>query len=1033
MKSGLAVWGESSAILPKCSKKVEARNRIGSHPFALAPDMLVEAFKYLAPKLGPNNLAPGKLTAFLPSSGNLPVVSNDAINDAASSTIRRKGTIKLRAWQIDTVSIPLDTTLEFLSSLPMHGSNGVVFGDSLRFWIETAKFALELISRQSFVPTTLQKASDNDEAFGAFWKPFIDEKDRHRLALLIEAMPQCCLSLKHTNCEVSASEIILNFLDTTVNAFVHKHLSLELLGKPNPQSRYNPTRLWFEFLFSKENQKPSLPKNTLRRLEFEWNMTALDSWLSAISPLPSSSPLHACFRLEQPSEPTMDWRLSFNLQANDDPSLLIPAEDIWQVKSNVITLLKRRFENPQERLLADLGKASKIFPQIEQSLKTACPTGVQLTTEDAYLFLRQSASVFEQSGFGVLVPAWWQKPTNRLGVKLKLTPKQSSKKTGSGLMGFDAIVNYEWQIAIGDTVLSKEEFEKLACMKVPLVRIRGQWVEFKPEETEQALRFFKGKSDMNDIKLGEALRLGLGQDISETGLSVTGLESEGWIRDLLEALPNNCASMPIVEPPEKFKGHLRLYQLKGVSWLAFLRKFGLGACLADDMGLGKTIEFIAFLLYLQEHNLLNGPSLIVCPMSVINNWKIEVQRFAPNFRVMVHHGGDRSSADKFAEEAKAHDLIITSYSLAYHDEEALKKVMWECIGLDEAQNIKNSSTKQSQAVRKLKCNYKVALTGTPVENRLSELWSIMDFLNSGYLGSADDFRKSFAMPIEKFKSPLETETLKRLIRPFVLRRLKTDPTVITDLPDKIETKVFCNLTSEQATLYEAIVRDMLEKIQNSEGIERKGLVLATVLRLKQVCNHPALHLQDKSTLPERSGKLIRLREMLQEVLDEGDRALVFTQFAEMGKMITQYLQNTFSCEVLFLYGQTPKKQRDAMIQKFQNRNQAPSIFVLSLKAGGLGLNLTAANHVFHYDRWWNPAVENQATDRAFRIGQRKNVQVHKFVCLGTLEERIDQMIEQKKELAQSIVNTGEAWLTEMSNEQLRDSLQIKPSDGGELR
>jgi SNF2 family DNA or RNA helicase len=296
----------------------------------------------------------------------------------------------------------------------------------------------------------------------------------------------------------------------------------------------------------------------------------------------------------------------------------------------------------------------------------------------------------------------------------------------------------------------------------------------------------------------------------------------------------------------------------------------------------------------------------------------------------------------------------------------------------------------------------------------------MEFLNPGYLKSAQDFRSSYAIPIEKFRSSAHTEKLKHLIQPFVLRRLKTDSTIINDLPEKIETKVFCNLTKEQATLYEAIVKEMLEKIEETEGMARRGLVLATLLKLKQVCNHPAQFLQDKSALPERSGKFIRLEEMLEEILAEGDKALIFTQFAEMGKMLKQHIQDTLACETLFLHGGTSRTERDAMIKIFQSDHKGPSLFILSLKAGGLGLNLTAANHVFHFDRWWNPAVENQATDRAFRIGQKKNVQVHKFICLGTMEERIDEMIEHKKELADSIVGTGEAWLTEMSTDQLKD-------------
>ncbi len=358
-------------------------------------------------------------------------------------------------------------------------------------------------------------------------------------------------------------------------------------------------------------------------------------------------------------------------------------------------------------------------------------------------------------------------------------------------------------------------------------------------------------------------------------------------------------------------------------------------------------------------------------------------------------------------------------------------VEWENVVVDEAQNIKNETAKQTQAIKQLQARHKIALTGTPVENRLSELWSIMEFLNPGYLGSGKDFHSNFAIPIERYHNAEKSGTLKRLIQPFVLRRLKTDKTIIQDLPDKMEMNVFCNLTQEQASLYEAVVKEMMEKIELADGLERKGLILAALTKLKQVCNHPAHFLSDKSSLPRRSGKLARLEEMVEEVLEGGEKALIFTQYAEMGHLLQQYLQERFGCEILFLHGSTSKKQRDIMVQRFQEERRGAPIFILSLKAGGVGLNLTAANHVFHFDRWWNPAVENQATDRAFRIGQTKNVQVHKFVCIGTLEERIDQMIEQKKVLAESIVGSGESWLTEMSTEQLKSLFQLSREAVGE--
>jgi SNF2 family DNA or RNA helicase len=421
---------------------------------------------------------------------------------------------------------------------------------------------------------------------------------------------------------------------------------------------------------------------------------------------------------------------------------------------------------------------------------------------------------------------------------------------------------------------------------------------------------------------------------------------------------------------------------------------------------------------------------VICPTSVAGNWQREIERFAPNLRVLVHYGGDRLSGDEFPAEVEHYDVVVTSYGLARRDGDLLADVRWETVVLDEAQNIKNPAAKQTQAIRKIPAGFRVALTGTPVENRLSELWSIMHYLNPGYLGSRDKFRREFALPIERFRDQQAAGRLRQLVGPFILRRLKTDPTVIQDLPDKMEMKVYCSLTPEQATLYQAVVDDSLAQLEavdleSADAMQRRGLILSVLMRLKQICNHPAQFLADGSELPERSGKLARLTEMLEEVLSVGERALVFTQFATMGEMLQSHLQGSLTREVLFLHGGTPRKQREQMVDRFQAGGRGPAIFVLSLKAGGVGLNLTAANHVFHYDRWWNPAVEQQATDRAFRIGQTRDVQVHKFVTAGTLEENIDQLIESKRALAESVVGAGESWLTELSTDELRKLVALR--------
>jgi len=449
--------------------------------------------------------------------------------------------------------------------------------------------------------------------------------------------------------------------------------------------------------------------------------------------------------------------------------------------------------------------------------------------------------------------------------------------------------------------------------------------------------------------------------------------------------------------------------------------------LADDMGLGKTPTALTLIERGWEEN-GRRPALVVCPTSVIGNWQKEAARFTPDLPVMVHHGVTRAKGAAFKKEATKHAIVVSSYPLLQRDFEILKDVNWSGVILDEAQNIKNPETKQSRAARSLKSDYRVALTGTPVENNVGDLWAIMEFLNPGFLGTQGEFKKTFFVPIQAQRDSDAATRLKRLTGPFILRRLKTDKTIIADLPEKNEMKVFCTLTKEQASLYAAVADDAIKTIKGAEGIQRRGAVLATLSKLKQVCNHPAQFLGDNSAIPGRSGKLARLTEMLEEALAEGDRALVFSQFAEMGGIIQKHLQETFGREVLFLHGATPKKQRDRMVERFQSANgdgDSPRVFVLSLKAGGTGLNLTAANHVFHFDRWWNPAVENQATDRAFRIGQTRNVQVHKFICAGTLEDKIDEMIERKKEIAASVVGTGENWLTELSTEQLKDLFTLR--------
>ncbi len=717
----------------------------------------------------------------------------------------------------------------------------------------------------------------------------------------------------------------------------------------------------------------------------------------------------------------MPWRVEFALQSTEDPSLMLPAGDVWAGTGG---WSPGGITHPDEELLAGLGAATRLFGELDAALRAPAPADVELDTAGAFRFLTGTGPMLAGAGFGVLLPDWARK--TRLGLKLTSRTRTASTgadgSAGSGNgFGLRDLVQFRYDLAVGDTTLDPGELAELARLKIPLVRIRGQWVELDERNLKAALKFLESDRS-GKMPAGDVLLAGLRGPDEE--LPVTAVDADGWLGDLLSGQTEQ--SLTPLATPASFHGKLRPYQERGLAWLSFLSSLGLGGILADDMGTGKSPATLSLLAHEKDTGAQTGPTLLVCPMSVVGNWEKEAERFTPGLVVHVHHGSDRLSGAQLRDALYTADLVITTYAIAARDRDELAGIGWQRVVCDEAQNIKNAGTRQARAVRSLPATSRLALTGTPVENRLGELWSIMEFTSPGLLGTAEKFRTSFAVPVERHGDEEAADRLKRLTSPFILRRVKTDRSIISDLPDKIEMKVWCNLTPEQASLYQATVADMLARIESAEqDIERRGLVLATMAKLKQVCNHPAHLLGDGSRLPGRSGKLARLEEICDEIVAAGDRALCFTQYAEFGRVLQPYLAARLGCPVLYLHGGTAKKARDAMVAGFQSLAE-PAVFLLSLKAGGTGLNLTGANHVIHFDRWWNPAVEDQATDRAFRIGQRKDVQVRKFVCVGTLEERIDSMIEEKKALAERIVGTGESWLTELSTTDLRQVLALSP-------
>ncbi|CAO4843935.1 MAG: RNA polymerase-associated protein RapA [Holosporales bacterium] len=581
-----------------------------------------------------------------------------------------------------------------------------------------------------------------------------------------------------------------------------------------------------------------------------------------------------------------------------------------------------------------------------------------------------------------------------------------------------AIANVRWKILLGDHAITLEELQKLADEKKKHYINGDLLIPIDPTQLQQFLKNVK-KMQKQPLTPFDILRADVGQGVQYN-------VAAGWIKKIFDQLKGEVPIKDLPQPDGLY-ATLRPYQMRGFSWLTFMRKVGLGACLADDMGLGKTIQTISYMLHLRQTQTDKKlPFLLICPTSLLSNWQRELSIFAPSLTVHIHHGIDRQKEEKFDA-----DVVITSYSLVDRDLDQLKNQIWEAIILDEAQNIKNANTKQTLAVKSLKARHRILLTGTPIENRPSDIWSLMDFCNHGLLGAKNWFNTHFskALSYSNKQDQLEAsqkmaQQLKMIVGPFMLRRLKTDTSIIVDLPEKIKHRIVCPLSVEQTSLYKACVDQMVKDLEESDGFARRGLILKTLVRLKQICNHPG---QLTKTGKGESGKLDVLHDLLEDILDADEKVLIFTQFKEMGDLLVEDLKKKTGQKIMFLNGSTPAKERGTMVRYFQESPEC-KIFILSLKAGGTGLNLTAANHVVHYDRWWNPAVEEQATSRAHRIGQEKIVSVHTFVCEGTIEDRIDMMIEKKIALADSVVGEGEGWITELSDAELKDLLTLKKAN-----
>lgn len=669
------------------------------------------------------------------------------------------------------------------------------------------------------------------------------------------------------------------------------------------------------------------------------------------------------------------------------------------------------YKNEREKLLAllsCLNRAAEVSELIAGFMKRGeMFHPLRLTAEEAYIFLKDIESI-EGTGILCRIPNWWKRKSAMVSMSVSLGEEKPS------MLGFDTLVSVQPRLMVDGMVLTEEDIKQLLAQTEGLALLKGKWVEVDHKRLRELLA--RMEDVPGEITLLDAMQMELGQKNGKA--DVGPLISNGkWLSGLLANL-RKPDTMRKAALPKSFHATLRPYQKNGYTWLNYMDRLGFGACLADDMGLGKTVQVLAYLEKLRKSR-KNARALLIIPASLLGNWQKEAEKFSPEMDILLLHGKTAPVLEKIFLEQEAF-LTITTYGMVSRIKE-LQSMKWDCVVLDEAQAIKNPGTKQTREIKKLNARMRIIMTGTPIENDLTNLWSLFDFLNKGLLGTSKEFHEYCK---ELDEHPEGYMRLKTMVSPFMLRRVKTDKSIISDLPEKMEAVDYVALTKKQIVLYRKVVADMERIIDETEGIKRSGIVLTTIMKLKQICNHPDQYLGQSAYTENESGKMQMLREICETIYEKRERVIVFTQFKEITEYLANFLSSVFRAEGYILHGGTPVAKRGEIVEKFQGESYVPFL-VASVKAGGTGLNLTKANHVIHFDRWWNPAVENQATDRAFRIGQKKNVIVHKLVCEGTIEEKIDAMIESKKELAENVIGSGaEKWITELSNEELMSMLRL---------
>lgn len=1002
-KAGYSVSVSSASKITKLEELQILQSEVGEGSFQFDPDLLDAIDFSVVPECRDNLLAIlSERPVFYPS-GDFKALLKKVWTQVAKK-IDTKGEVLLDDWvylQAEIIEFHIDTCYRFLSFSVWDADDNILFQtealieaeqwlagvpagrlaelpDELRAVWLAWRFAQSLAKQSAMVPQLLDAGP---LGYNIRWLPaLLNETVAESFQQLSALLPRWQIVIRTQQEEWAPTGE--DYPPALLSIFLTEWVS-KFNGLDYPTLQEEVCKLFFEHSQAKFD-----------KFETKEHPTAIALWLNRffiskknIAPILEVSEIG-------------DELFGVNLLLEDKSAPMSPPTTLNEIFTAAEWAQKRM------DVLRDLSVLAEFFPELRQLLADKGQQALIYPARDFAEVLLQTLPVIRLFGIRVMLPKSLSRILRpQLSLRMSGSSGKVAVKSGISLV---QMLQYQWQVAIGDSDLSTQEFLQLLGKSKGLVKFRDEYVFFDEKETK-ALADKLARPPV--LKGPDLLQIALSEDYE--GVRIT-------LSEELQELISELRLVDLTALPAGIHAILRPYQHRGFSWLCKNARIGFGSILADDMGLGKTLQVITALQYFKEAGDLKAGSqaLVVAPTTLLTNWQREVARFAPGLQTFIYHGPGRSLTD-----AKTADLVLTSYGIARSDLLKLEKQKWLALVIDEAQNIKNPDAEQSKAIKKIPSVIRIALSGTPVENRLSEYWSVFDFTNKGYLGGLQHFKQQYAIPIEGERNKAALQRFHRVTQPFVLRRLKTDKSIIDDLPDKVEQNQFCTLTPEQAALYQSVVDKTMEKIEQSEGIARRGLVLNLIMALKQVCNHPAQYLKKGPPDPLQSGKCPLLLDLLEQAFDNDEKVLLFTQFREMGELLIPMIHQRFGIETHFLHGGVSRKNRDSMVEDFQTK-RSQRILLLSLKAGGTGLNLTAASQVIHYDLWWNPAVEAQATDRAFRIGQQRNVQVHRFITSSTFEERIDAMIQNKKELANLTVTSGETWIGQLSDGELRNLFKL---------